>query len=95
VVGGLHALAFVLLINSRQAALGTCAVAGFAMLVWIFVQMAFVPFSPLQAVYFGAGLGEILLVMFLLDARPAAADPERLSTPAQATASRGSFTARR
>jgi len=67
VVGGVHAFAFVGLARQMPWALVMAAAAGFAMLIWIFVQMVFVPFSPLQAVYFGAGLAEIGLVLLLLD----------------------------
>lgn len=63
VVGGTHLLAAVLV--GRGAASGpfAAAVAGFGLLIWIFVQMMFIPFSPLQAVYFLAGLAELGLVL--------------------------------
>jgi hypothetical protein len=41
-------------------------VAGYSILIWIFVQMVFVPFSVLQAVYFAAGLAELGLLLQLL-----------------------------
>lgn len=42
---------------------GLTAVAGFGLLIWIFVQMMFIPFSPLQAIYFAAGLAEVGFVL--------------------------------
>ncbi|MFB9857103.1 hypothetical protein [Paenarthrobacter aurescens] len=66
VVGGLHGLAFVL--HLRQGAFGSlaAAAAGYSITVSIFVQMALIPFSALQAVYFGAGLAEVGLLLLLL-----------------------------
>lgn len=63
VVGGTHILASVL--TGRDSAEGplAAAVAGFGLLIWIFVQMMFIPFSPLQAIYFVVGLGELGLVL--------------------------------
>jgi len=74
VVGGTHILAALLV--GRRSAAGplVVVVAGFGMLIWIFVQMMFVPFSVLQAVYFAAGLAELGLVLLGLGLfrRPAA-----------------------
>ena len=36
---------------------------GFALLIWVFVQMIFIPFSFLQLVYFAFGIAEVGLVM--------------------------------
>jgi hypothetical protein len=69
VIGGGHALAFAELERRRPWSLLAAATAGFALLIWIFVQMAVIPFSVLQAVYFGAGLLEVGLVLLLVDAR--------------------------
>jgi hypothetical protein len=65
-VGGVHVAAFVLLERSRPSALFAAAAGGYAVLIWIFVQMLFIPFSVLQAVYFAAGLAELGLVLLLL-----------------------------
>jgi hypothetical protein len=66
VIGGFHVAGFILLIrHHRQAPLATAA-AGFSMLIWIFVQTVFVPFSVLQAVYFAAGLAELGFLLLLL-----------------------------
>lgn len=63
VLGGVHLVAFVMVLrHHRRAGLGSAA-AGFAALIWSFVQMVFIPFSVLQAVYFVAGMVEIGLVL--------------------------------
>ncbi|GAA2031599.1 hypothetical protein GCM10009819_14380 [Agromyces tropicus] len=67
VVGGTHGVAFVMTSRRMRWAMLAAAVAGFGMLVWVFVQMAFVPFSPLQAAYFLLGLAEIAAVLVQLD----------------------------
>ncbi|GAA1783015.1 hypothetical protein GCM10009748_16140 [Agromyces lapidis] len=66
VVGGLQALAFVFLLRARPLATFMSAMAAYAILVWIFVQMVLIPFSWLQAVYFAAGAFELGLVLLLL-----------------------------
>ena len=78
VVAGTHVLAFVLLLRRTTWALAASAVAGCGMMIWVFVQMVFIPYSFLQAVYFGAGLLEIVLVLLMLDLfhpYPPALDP--------------------
>jgi hypothetical protein len=67
VLGGVHALAFALLERNGPWALLVSAGAGFATLIWIFVQMAVIPFSPLQPLYFAIGLAEVGLVLLMLD----------------------------
>lgn len=78
VLGGVHVVAFVLVVRRRPSALFVAAAAGNATLIWIFVQMVSIPFSILQAVYFAAGLAELELVLVLLGlfrpARPAPPD---------------------
>jgi len=73
VIGGGHAFAFVQLERRMPRALFVAAAAGFATLIWIFVQMMIIPFSVLQAVYFAIGLAELGLVLLLLEVlgRPA------------------------
>jgi hypothetical protein len=66
VLGGIHLVAFVLVIRRHPRALFVAAAAGYAALIWIFVQMVFIPFSFLQALYFAAGLLELGLVLLLL-----------------------------
>jgi hypothetical protein len=67
VVGGTHALAFVFELRRHRWADLSAAVAAFAVLIWIFIQMVFIPFSFLQAVYFIAGVAEAGLVMVRLN----------------------------
>jgi hypothetical protein len=76
VLGGIHILAFVALLRRWTGHVLLAACAAFATLIWIFVQMVFIPFSFLQAVYFVAGLAEAGLVMAMLgilSRRPATA----------------------
>jgi hypothetical protein len=63
VLGGLHLVAFVLVLRRHDRWILAGAVAGFDALIWIFVQMVFIPFSFLQAFYFVFGLAEVGLVM--------------------------------
>lgn len=66
VLGGVHLVAFVLLLRRSRWAVLSTTVAGHAALIWIFVQMIYIPFSFLQAVYFAAGLAELGLVLLAL-----------------------------
>ncbi|MFH8250179.1 hypothetical protein ACH3VR_07430 [Microbacterium sp. B2969] len=62
-VGAPQALAGILTGVRWRFAMVACAAAGFSCAIWIFVQMIFIPFSPLQAVYFVIGMLELGLVM--------------------------------
>lgn len=66
VLGGVHLAAFVFVKLRNRFATLVAAAAGYAALIWIFVQMILIPFSYLQAMYFGAGLLELGLVLLLL-----------------------------
>ncbi|QEO14894.1 hypothetical protein FLP10_11080 [Agromyces intestinalis] len=66
VLGGIHLLAFGSLLRRSPAALFWSTAAGYAALIWIFVQMVFIPFSFLQAIYFAAGAIELGLVLLIL-----------------------------
>lgn len=70
VVAGAHAAAFVLGRRRSPALPLASAAAGFICLVWIFVQLVYIPFSFLQAVYFAAGLLEVGLTLMLLGVFP-------------------------
>jgi hypothetical protein len=85
VVVGTHAVAFVMVARRTRWAMLASAVAGFGVLVWIFVQMIWIPFSPLQAVYFVLGLVELGAVLVQLDVlhpwAHARTQRERISVP--------------
>ncbi|WP_173923520.1 hypothetical protein [Agromyces sp. Marseille-P2726] len=87
VLGGVHAVAFVLLLRRRPSALFVSAAAGYAALIWIFVQMMVIPFSFLQAVYFMAGAVELGLVMLLLGLLPITRSTEARRTGTRVTTS--------
>lgn len=59
ILGGVHLVAFSMLLRRHRWAHFAAAAAGFDALIWIFVQMVYIPFSPLQAVYFLAGMAEL------------------------------------
>ncbi|GAA4142528.1 hypothetical protein [Leifsonia shinshuensis] len=63
VVGGTQLAAAFLVWRASHTGTVAAAVAGFGLLIWIFVQMVFIPFSALQAAYFAAGLTELGLVL--------------------------------
>lgn len=65
-LGGLHLVAFVMVLRRHPWAHFISAAAGFDALIWIFVQMVFIPFSALQAVYFIAGAAELGFVLLAL-----------------------------
>jgi hypothetical protein len=79
IVGGTHAAAAFALLKRRQWALLASAVAGFAMLIWIFTELAIIGYSWLQSVYFGLGALELILVLALLGIVPAFVSPGRAS----------------
>ncbi|WP_426519150.1 hypothetical protein ACPPVQ_04750 [Diaminobutyricibacter sp. McL0618] len=67
VVGGSQTLAAVLLIARRPSALLWSAVAGFGMMIWIFVETGIIRgLSWLQVVYFATGALQVILVLALL-----------------------------
>jgi hypothetical protein len=62
-VASVHALAFVATISDSVWTNLAAAAGGFACVIWIGVQMVFIPFSVLQAVYFVVGLVELGVTM--------------------------------
>lgn len=67
VVGGTQAFAAVLLTLRREAALLWSAVAGFGMLIWIFIETGLIrEWSWLQILYFATGVVQLALVLGLL-----------------------------
>jgi hypothetical protein len=67
VVGGSQVLAGGLLVARREVSLLWAAVAGFVMLIWIFVETIMIGGgSFLQVLYFATGGAQIILVLALL-----------------------------
>jgi hypothetical protein len=80
VVGGTQLAAAVALLARCRAALPLSAIAGFGMLIWIFVELAIIrQYSWLQAAYFGLGGLELILVLAVLGVTPALVAPLRES----------------
>lgn len=78
VVGGTQLAAAIALLARRRTALLFSAVAGFGMLIWIFVELAIIrQYSWLQAAYFILGGLELILVLALLGVIPALVVPTR------------------
>ncbi|WP_104175693.1 hypothetical protein [Arthrobacter sp. Y81] len=77
VLGGTHLAAAYALLTRRHWALLASAVAGFAMLIWIFTELAIIGYSWLQSLYFGFGAVELILVFALLGIAPAFVSPAR------------------
>ena len=76
VVGGTQLAAAITLITRRGSALLLSAVAGFCMLIWIFVELAVIKqYSWLQAAYFTLGGLELILALALLGIIPALVEP--------------------
>lgn len=79
VVGGTQSLAVGLLLTRRPSAPLWTAVAGFGMIIWIFVETGIIRgLSWLQAIYFTTGIIEVALVLALLGVmnRPFGAGPD-------------------
>jgi len=76
VVGGTQLAAALALLWKRRMALLLSAVAGFDMLIWIFVELAVIrQYSWLQAAYFTLGGLEVSLVLALLGIAPTVFHP--------------------
>ena len=73
IVGGTQLVAAVSLLVRQNWALLMAAIAGFGMLIWIYIELAIVGYSWLQSVYFGLGALELILVLALLGIVPAVA----------------------
>ena len=78
VVGGTQLAAAVTLLTNRRSALLLSAVAGFGMLIWIFVELAIIrQYSWFQTAYFTFGVLELILVLALLGIAPTFVNPLR------------------
>ena len=73
VIGGTQALAVVAELRRAGTALFWAAFAGFAMLIWIFVELAIMGgYSLLHGIYFSTGTLQLVLVLALLGVLPGA-----------------------
>jgi len=71
VIGGTQAVAVVAELRRRPAARFLAAVAGFAMIIWIFVELAIMGgYSVLHGIYFTTGAIQLALVLALLGVLP-------------------------
>ena len=78
VVGGTQLAAGVALIRNLAISLLLAAIAGFGMLIWIFVELAVIKqYSWLQTTYFIHGTLELILVLALLGLTPGLVHPLR------------------
>jgi len=78
VIGGTQALAVIAELRRARLATLWTAFAGFAMVVFIFVELAIMGgFSPLHGIYFVTGLLQLALVLALLDVLPGLVRPPR------------------
>lgn len=76
IVGGTQLAAAFALLRKRDPALLLSAVAGFGMLIWIFVELAIIrEYSWLQSAYFALGVLELALVLALLGIAPTIFEP--------------------
>lgn len=73
VIGGTQTLAVAAELRRTRIALFWAAVAGIAMVIWIFVELAIMAgFSILHGIYFTTGLAQLILVLALLGVLPGA-----------------------
>ena len=71
VVGGTQFAAAIALLRRQRIALLLSAIAGFGMLIWIFVELAIIrQYSWRQSAYFALGALELILVLALLGILP-------------------------
>lgn len=71
VIGGTQGLAVLAELRHWRTAAFWGAFAGFAMIIWIFVELAIMGgYSPLHGIFFVTGVAQLALVVALLDAVP-------------------------
>jgi hypothetical protein len=71
VVGGTQLAAAIALLRRQRLALLLSAIAGFGMIIWIFVELAIIrQYSWLQSAYFALGALKLILVLALLGTIP-------------------------
>lgn len=80
VIGGTQAAAAIALLKDKDGALLVSAVAGFGLLIWVFVELAVIrQYSWLQTAYFALGGLELILVLALLGIVPRLVKPRQSS----------------
>ncbi|MDQ0092375.1 hypothetical protein [Paeniglutamicibacter psychrophenolicus] len=71
VVGGTQVVAAGSLMAHRRASMRWAAIAGFGMIIWVFVELAIIlEYSFLQTIYFGLGTLELVFVFLMLEIAP-------------------------
>ncbi len=71
VIGGTQALAVIAELRHARPARFFAALAGFALIIWIFVELAIMGgYSILHGIFFVTGLLQLVLVLALLDVLP-------------------------
>lgn len=71
VIGGTQCAAVISELRSAGTAAFWAALSGFAMIIWIFVEMAVMGgFSVLHGIYFTSGVAQLALVLALLGVLP-------------------------
>lgn len=66
VIGGTQAAAAAALIGNHPHRMAAASIAGFGMIIWIFVELAIITeYSFLQTIYFALGIAELALVFVL------------------------------
>jgi hypothetical protein len=67
IVGGTQSVAFVLLLLRRPYAMLANAVAGFGMVLWIYIEVVLLPvYSILHTIYIGTGIAQLALTLACL-----------------------------
>lgn len=81
-VGGTHIIAAVSLMAHRPSPMLLAAIAGFGMLIWVFVELAIIlAYSFLQTLYFGLGVLELALGFVMLGITPGPGSPSHRFPP--------------
>ena len=71
VVGGTQAIAVVLQLRKSRLAPAAAAVAGFGMIIWIYVEVTILPFFHwLQPAFFATGTLQVVFALLALGALP-------------------------
>lgn len=91
VVGGTQGLAAITIQQRHPYGPLAAAIAGFGMVIWIFVELAITGYTWLQAIYLALGIGELALVLVLLGVLVHHPEQELHSPERQHSAPKGSL----